>query len=161
MILIIGLGNPGKRYKSTRHNIGFQIVDEFSDGKGVIIAKPQTFMNRSGEAVKALIKFYKIKSENLWVIHDDIDLPVGKIRISKNRGSAGHKGVASIIKKLKTKDFYRIRIGIQPKTGKPKDVEKFVLQKFTKEEEKILKKVTKETIQELKARINPVTHNYE
>lgn len=152
MILIVGLGNPGKKYKKTRHNVGHLLIDEFPKRRNFIIAKPQTFMNESGKAVKALVKFYKIKLESLWVVHDDIDLPIGTIRISKNRGAAGHKGVQSIIKELKTKDFWRIRIGIQPKTGKPKNVEKFVLQKFEKEEEKILKGAIKEAIKEIELR---------
>ncbi|GAH65559.1 unnamed protein product, partial [marine sediment metagenome] len=82
---------------------------------------------------------------NLWVIHDDIDLPLGKIRISKGRGAAGHKGVESIIKELKTKNFIRFRIGIQPKEFKPKNVEKFVLEKFNKDEEELVKEIIKKT----------------
>lgn len=154
MILIIGLGNPGKKYKYTRHNVGFQVIDKLVKikRKGWILAKPQTFMNQSGKAVKALIKFNKTNPENLWIIHDDIDLPLGKIRISKGRGSGGHKGVQSIINELGTKDFWRLRIGVSLKSGKPQNVEKFVLQNFTKSEEKILKDVIKETIQEIKKR---------
>jgi len=170
MILVVGLGNPGKKYEKTRHNIGFRMVDELRssphfarlrlarvidelslkkerDEKGIVLVKPKCFMNSSGKAVKALINFYKIKPKSLWVIHDDIDLPLGEIRVVKNRGSAGHKGVESIIKELKTKDFNRIRIGICPKTGKPTSVERFVLQNFTKEEEKTIKKAVEEVIQ--------------
>ncbi|MCL0056733.1 aminoacyl-tRNA hydrolase [Dehalococcoidia bacterium] len=179
MILIVGLGNPGKKYEKTRHNIGFRAVDEIAANfqfsifnfqsifnakisKGIfknqkiILAKPQTFMNNSGISVKKIIRNWKLEIGNLVVVHDDIDLPLGKIRISKNRGAAGHKGVQSIIKELGTKNFYRVRIGICPQTGspsqvlqnkiwgsKPKNVEKFVLQKFTKDEEKILKQVIK------------------
>lgn len=151
MILIVGLGNPGKKYQRTRHNVGFRMIDELAKkkAKDFIIAKPQTFMNNSGKAVKATVSYYKIKADDLWVIHDDIDLPIGTFKISKNRGSAGHKGVQSIINELKTKDFNRIRIGIQPKTGKPKQVDKFVLQNFTKNEEKIIKEVVEETIQSI------------
>ena len=147
MILIVGLGNPGKKYQDTRHNIGFGVIDKLQslNLKKVILAKPKTFMNLSGKAVKSLIKKYKIPTANLWVIHDDIDLPLGKIRIVKNRGAAGHKGVESIIKELGTKNFVRFRIGIQPKFGKPKNPERFVLQKFNKEEEKIVKEVIKKT----------------
>ena len=83
---------------------------------------------------------------NLWVVHDDIDLPLGKIRIVKNRGAAGHKGVESIIKEINSKDFARFRIGIQPKSGKPKNPEKFVLQKFNKDEEKVIKEVIKNAV---------------
>jgi PTH1 family peptidyl-tRNA hydrolase len=127
-------------------------------------------MNNSGRAVKKLILNLKSEILNLFVIHDDIDLPLGKIRISKGRGAAGHKGVESIIKELGTpkeslpipslpasygagrlptrqaKNFIRFRIGIQPETGKPKSIESFVLQKFNKEEEKILKEVIKKTV---------------
>ncbi len=141
MILIVGLGNPGKKYEKTRHNVGTRAIDELKvlDLKNVILVKPKTFMNESGKAVKPLIEKYKIKPEDLIVIHDDIDLPLGKIRIVKNRGSAGHKGVESIIRELKTENFIRFRIGIQPQSGKPKNPENFVLQKFNKEEEKIVK----------------------
>ena len=178
MVIIVGLGNPGKKYKNTRHNIGFLLVDKFreknkfpkfklkkifnsltSEGeiakKKILLVKPQTYMNNSGKALKLLIRNKKAMAkltriENLWVVHDDIDLPLGKIRISKGRGSAGHKGVESIIKELGTKNFVRIRVGIQPKTGKPKNPEKFVIQKFSKEEEKIVKKIIKTTCQALK-----------
>ncbi|MDD5146094.1 MAG: aminoacyl-tRNA hydrolase [Candidatus Pacebacteria bacterium] len=177
MFLVVGLGNPGEKYKNTRHNIGFLVADEFQkennfpdfkfsqkvnakiseglkNGEKIIIVKPQTFMNNSGKAVKAIIENsppasssaqpmragkFSILNSNLAVIHDDIDLPLGKIKIIKGHGAAGHKGVESIVYFLKSKDFIRFRIGIQPKSGKPKRVENFVLQKFTKEEEKILK----------------------
>ena len=149
MIAIIGLGNPGNKYKRTKHNLGFIIVEKFAkennfpefklskkgnmlvsednfNQKKVFLIKPQTFMNNSGKAVKAL------KTNDIIVVHDDIDLSLGKIKISKKKGSAGHKGVDSVIKELKTNDFWRIRIGIKPKE-KPENVEKFVLQKFEKE----------------------------
>ncbi len=147
MILIVGLGNPGKKYKDTRHNIGFRVVDELNSLalKEVILAKPETFMNLSGKSVKNLLKTYHLKSDNLIVIHDDIDIPLSEIRIVKNRGAAGHKGVESIIKEINSKNFVRFRIGILPKTGKPKNSEKFVLQKFDKGEEKIVKEVIKKT----------------
>lgn len=169
MFLIIGLGNPGKKYEGTRHDVGFAVIDAFSVnfqfplfkfqsifnaqiskgeivGKEVVLAKPQTFMNNSGAAVKSLIKNYRLPPSRLIVAHDDIDLPIGKIRISQKSGSAGHKGVESIIKNLKTKDFTRIRIGIQPKGGKPKKIENFVLRNFTKAEENILKKIIEKSI---------------
>lgn len=155
MILIVGLGNPGKEYEKTRHNAGFRAIDELLKNKkeGTVLAKPQTFMNNSGQAVFDLAKYYKLKPENIWIIHDDIDLPVGSFKMAKNRGSAGHKGVESVIKYLKTKNFNRIRIGICPKTGKPKTVEKFVLQNFTEEEKKLLDKAIKESIIELNKQI--------
>ncbi len=162
MLLIVGLGNPGKKYEKTRHNVGARVVDELRssphfatarvideleilDLKNVILAKPNTFMNESGKAVKPLIEKYKINPKDLIVIHDDIDLPLRKIRIVRNRGSAGHKGVESIIRELKTENFIRFRIGIQPQSGKPKNPENFVLQKFNKEEKKIVEEVIKKT----------------
>jgi PTH1 family peptidyl-tRNA hydrolase len=149
MILVVGLGNPGKKFENTRHNIGSRVIDELEllNLKNVVLVKPTTFMNESGKAVKRLTKRYKLKAESLIVIHDDLDLPLGKIRIVKNRGSAGHKGVESIIGELKTKNFVRFRIGIKPKpyTLNPKTLNKFVLEKFTKEEEKIVKKTIKKT----------------
>jgi len=170
MILIIGLGNPGKKFRETRHNLGWLVLDllqrkwgekygfsdwteskkfkaEISKGKiknkMVILAKPLTFMNLSGQATKSLISYYKMKSGNLLVVHDDIDIPLGKIRIVKNRGAAGHKGIQSVIRELGTKNFIRLRIGIKPANLKPKNVEKFVLLKFSKKEEEIIKEAIK------------------
>ena len=170
MLLIIGLGNPGWKFQKTRHNLGFRVVDELvrknnfpifklskkflaeiSEGKiadqKVILAKPQTFMNLSGKSVKKLTNNLQLTTYNLWVIHDDLDLPLGKIRISVGRGAAGHKGVESIIKELKTKNFVRFRVGVKPKTSnlKPETLDRFVLRKFTNEEEKIVKEVIKKT----------------
>jgi peptidyl-tRNA hydrolase, PTH1 family len=159
MMLIVGLGNPGEEYEKTRHNAGFMALDEFQKEHGfpefklskkysslisegflgltkVILAKPQTFMNNSGKAVASLAKlsFGKLSlAKELFVVHDDIDIPLGKIKISKGSGSAGHKGVDSIIQALGTKAFTRVRIGIQPAEGKPENVEEFVLQRFKKE----------------------------
>jgi len=164
MILVIGLGNPGEKYKNTRHNIGFRIVDEFAkknsfpnfklskkfnslvsesvlDNKKVIIAKPQTFMNKSGEAVRQLTNFYKIKTADIVIIHDDMDLFLGKIKIVKSRGTAGHKGIESIIKETGTKDIIRFRIGAVSKiNSKPRNLNKLVLQKFNKDEGTIIEK---------------------
>ncbi len=149
MIIIIGLGNPGKKYKDTRHNVGSKVIDEleFLNETKFVLIKPKVFMNNSGKAVKKIISNFQFPIFNLWVIHDDIALTVGKIKISKNRGAAGHKGIESIIKELKTKNFVRFRVGIQPKSGKPKSIEKFVLQKFNKEEKKIIKEVIKKTVE--------------
>lgn len=168
MFLIIGLGNPGKKYENTRHNAGFMALDAFakrnffpefklskkfsalisegsvSTGK-VILAKPQTFMNESGKTASAVASHYKLSMENILVIHDDLDLPLGKIKISKNSSSAGHKGADSVIKFLKTKDFVRFRIGIKNENSKTKDVERFVLEKFTKAENAILKDILQKT----------------
>lgn len=147
MFLIVGLGNPDKKYEKTRHNIGYKTIDElkFFNLEGVLAEKTESFMNKSGPAVRRLLQKTKLKTKNLIVIHDDIDLPLGKIKISRDSGSAGHKGVQSIIDTLGTKNFIRIRIGICPASGKPKDPPRFVLQKFTKEEEEILKEVFEKT----------------
>jgi PTH1 family peptidyl-tRNA hydrolase len=155
MILIVGLGNPGKKYQNTRHNLGFMILDKLAKERtngqwtkikklqseiirnpDFTLAKPQTMMNLSGLAVAKITNFYKIKPENIWVVHDEIDLPLGGIKIAKGRGSAGHKGVESIIKELGTDQFIRFRLGI----GRPgfdsnkKEIEDYVLTSFGKEE---------------------------
>lgn len=142
-MIIIGLGNPGKKYESTRHNVGYMIIDQLKKKKldNFILEKTDAFMNLSGPAVKKLTKRYSLNANELIVIHDDIDIPIGEFKIQKGRGAAGHKGVQSIISELKTKDFWRLRIGICPQKGKPENVEKFVLQNFTKEEKEIIKEI--------------------
>jgi len=149
MTIIIGLGNPGKKFETTRHNVGFMAIDEFakknnfpdfslnkkantlvSEKNNVFLAKPQTFMNDSGFAVKEIIK--NTNTDNIIVVHDDIDLPIGSIKIVKERGSAGHKGVESIIQAIGNNGLIRIRIGIQPQ--KDTKALKIVLKKFSKEE---------------------------
>lgn len=148
--LIVGLGNPGKKYAKTRHNIGFRVINElekFLDvarNKNLIFLKPDAFMNNSGKVVKECLAYKKIPTSNLIVIHDDIDLPFGEIRVSKDSSSAGHKGVQSIIDELGTKDFTRIRIGI--KSLYKFDTTDFVLKNFTKDEEKELKKIIKKAL---------------
>ena len=134
MKLIVGLGNPGGQYVNTRHNIGFMVVDKIEkelargvppvwnmDQKknvltakigDVLLAKPQTFMNNSGFAVKSLMDFYKLTPSDVWIIHDDMDLPLGKIKIREKGGSAGHHGVESIIAQLASDTFVRFRLGI-------------------------------------------------
>lgn len=156
-MIIVGLGNPGKKYENTRHNVGFMVIDELEKKApaNFILAKTDTFMNLSGPAVKSLAKSYKLTAESLLVIHDDIDIPIGEFKIQKGRGAAGHKGVQSIINELKTKDFWRVRIGILPKRGKPENVEKFVLQNFNKEEQKILKEIIREVIKKLRLSPQP------
>lgn len=157
MQLIIGLGNPGLKYKKTRHNIGFMVLDALQKEHGfpkfklnkklkaetsqgsinsqeVLLAKPQTFMNSSGSSVALLSHYYK--PSELIVIHDDFDLPLGEVKITENSGSAGHHGVESIIQNLKTNSFKRIRVGIRP-TSIPGilKAEDFVLKKLSKEEQ--------------------------
>jgi peptidyl-tRNA hydrolase, PTH1 family len=164
-MIIAGLGNPETKYKNTPHNIGFETIDVFAkendffdfslskkfkakitEKDGVVLAKPQTYMNNSGESISALTNFYKNK--DIVVVHDDIDLPIGKIKTSKNRGSAGHKGVESIIKEIGTKDFIRIRIGVLPEK-KPANVEKYVLTRLKKEDKEIIIEEAKKAIYEL------------
>jgi PTH1 family peptidyl-tRNA hydrolase len=170
ILLIVGLGNPGKEFENTRHNAGFLFIDYLKDNfdfsewefkknmnadisqgrisdKKIILVKPQTFMNNSGLAVKKAATFFKIPVENIWVVHDDIDIPMGEMKISKSRGSAGHKGIESIISYFKTKDFIRFRIGIKPKTVLNQiKKEKFVLDKFNISESKKLKSLQKDFI---------------
>lgn len=154
MKCIVGLGNPGSKYEDTRHNIGFMAIDALSEqsgfavrkrkfnclyeighiaGEKVMLVKPQTFMNLSGEGVRPLIDFYKVDVANIAVIYDDLDLPVGKIRLRQKGGHGGHNGIRSLIDHLGTKNFKRIRLGI----GRPEDrtpVVNYVLQPFAKEE---------------------------
>lgn len=164
MKLIVGLGNPGEKYKKTRHNLGSLMVDYLAAGdewkenkkanclylkkqiglEEVELIKPLTFMNNSGKAVNYIQKKHRLKPEDILIIHDEIDLPLGEIRIQQGRGPAGHKGVQSIIDQLGTKDFIRMRIGIRPTDQETIiDTEKFVLEKFTAEEEKIVQKIIK------------------
>lgn len=155
MFIIAGLGNPGKRYENTRHNVGFDAIDELVDryripgsgvshkamcGKGimegqkVILAKPLTFMNLSGEAIRGLVDYYKIDpEEELLVIYDDISLEPGNIRIRKKGSAGGHNGIKSIISQLGTQNFQRIRIGVGEKP-KNWDLADYVLGTFGKED---------------------------
>lgn len=156
--LIVGLGNPGLEYRSNRHNVGFMVIDrlandlgvklgkyqfkaltgsQIKEGKKWIIAKPQTFMNLSGTAVGSLIKFYKIPLDHLLVIHDDIDLPMGTIRIRPKGGSAGQNGMNSIIGRLGTEDFPRMRVGIG-RPSRQRTAANYVLADFQKNEKIIL-----------------------
>ena len=176
--LIIGLGNPGKEYEKTYHNVGFLFVDyltashcqSFSsviarseatrqsykialplsgsrNDKSLamtLLLKSDVYMNQSGNFVKAALKKYKIKPEETLIVHDDSDIELGKYKISFGRGSAGHRGIQSIIDSLKTKNFRRLRIGIRKKTGEK--AEKFVLKKISKNDLKVFKKVFQNVI---------------
>ena len=157
--LIIGLGNPGREYRFTRHNVGFMQVDAVAEKLGVrftrmeskalvtranfqeqriILAKPQTFMNLSGQAVSALIKFYKISLENFLVVYDEVDLPLGSLRLRPKGGSAGHKGMKSIFERLGTQDFPRLRIGVDRPPGRM-EAGAHVLQDFSPSEQEIVR----------------------
>lgn len=158
MKMIVGLGNPGKEYEMTRHNIGFLVADAISKNEGftqqkkerkfhaeisygniltkkIILVKPQTFMNRSGDAVLELKNFYKIEARDIFVIHDDLDLSVAVIRISSNASSGGHKGVESIIERIGTKEFVQFRVGIAGEDRGYIPGEEYVLGKFSPQEQ--------------------------
>lgn len=157
MFLIVGLGNPGKEYENTRHNIGFEVIDYiankynielnrvkfkgiygegFIQNKKVILLKPTTYMNLSGESIREVINFYKLTEEDLIVLYDDISLEVGRLRIREKGSAGGHNGIKSIIANLSTDVFPRIKIGV----GQPKgDLVAHVLGKFSKEEQEVLK----------------------
>lgn len=170
MITIIGLGNPEEKYARTRHNIGFNVVDllrekinlpdftekkkffsEVSEGKiqqrRVVLVKPRTFMNESGRAAGAIAAYYKIKSNNIWVVYDDKDLPLGILRIRGKGGSAGHKGIESIIHHLKKREFVRFRIGTAPSKKFVRATTDFVLGRFNQTDQKIANQMINQTVQ--------------
>jgi len=157
-ILIVGLGNPGRQYRQTRHNIGFMLIDQLAErlgltfgrmqnkalvtsghyqGKKIILAKPQTFMNNSGQVVGALVRFYKLSLENLLIVCDDVDLPFETLRMRPSGGSAGQKGMKSIIQHLGSQDLPRLRLGIDHPPGRM-DTADYVLQKFSKKDSEAL-----------------------
>lgn len=161
MYLIVGLGNPGIEYAATRHNIGFDMVTYLSDkyqiplrgkegkaltGKGLIegqkvmLAQPQTYMNLSGESVRALMDYYKLELEDLIVIYDDISLEVGQIRVRPKGSAGGHNGIKNIIQHIGTQEFARIKIGVgaKPEGG---DLVKHVLGRFSKEEDEMIRDI--------------------
>ncbi len=154
MKLVVGLGNPGKEYKRTRHNIGFMVLDNYlgkvkwktkmeayiyEEDLGndkVLFIKPLTYMNLSGMAVSKIVNFYKIKMEDILVIQDDLDIAFGSFKLKRNSSSGGHNGIKSIIAELKSEEFARLKIGIE--TNRQIPVERYVLTKFTDEEMKCL-----------------------
>ena len=161
MFLIAGLGSPGTEYAATRHNIGFDMVTYLGDqyhiplrsrenkaivGKGIIggqkvmLAQPQTFMNLSGESIRALLDYYKTDREKLIIIYDDISLPVGQVRVRPKGSAGGHNGIKNIIQHLGTEEFARIRIGVgaKPEGG---DLVKHVLGRFSREEDGMIRDV--------------------
>lgn len=166
-LLIVGLGNPGKEYEGTRHNVGFMCLDEFArknefdpwvnktDMKcllvsktlgdtRVILCKPQTFMNLSGEAVQAVFHFYKLSVGQVIVVHDEIDIDFGQVRMRMGGSSAGHNGVKNITKMLGSEEYGRVRVGIGPKKPVRMDSADFVLQKFSEEQRGELPKLVRE-----------------
>ena len=189
MKLIVGLGNPDQKYLSTRHNIGFMVVEKLAKellpvnksekawvgekrftaqlckvSDEVMLVKPHTYMNRSGNAVLSIINFFKLSPSDLWVVHDDIDLPVGKIRIRKGGGTAGHNGVESIIQALNFSEFVRFRLGVgkgkldMQHSGdhnlKRQTVEKYVLSPFRDSEAGDVKKLIKHSVEAVRMAID-------
>ena len=159
--LIVGLGNPGREYKDNRHNFGFLLVDRLTvrlnarmsrvqakalvgsvnyEGNKIILAKPQTYMNLSGQAIQGLARFYKLPLENVIVAHDDLDLPFGTIRIRPGGGPGGQRGIASTIERLGSKDFRRLRLGIGRPPGRM-DPAAYVLQDFPKADLPLLSEI--------------------
>ncbi|TCT13059.1 PTH1 family peptidyl-tRNA hydrolase [Natranaerovirga pectinivora] len=154
MYLIVGLGNPGLQYAATRHNIGFEVIERFAyenniklnqnkhkaiigsghvKGQKVILAQPQTYMNRSGESIRAIMEFHKIKIENLLIVYDDTSLDLGRIRIRKKGSAGGHNGIKNTILHLGTQEFPRIKVGVGEKPP-GWDLADYVLGRFGKEE---------------------------
>lgn len=167
-LLIVGLGNPGKEYEGTRHNIGFDVIDNFAKledfpdwinkkdlkgqislrsigGKKIILLKPSTYMNLSGEAVQLTQNFYKIDNSKTLIVHDELDVNFGSIRIRGKGKDAGHNGIKSVINKIGD-EFSRLRIGVGPKQPEQIDSAQYVLKKFTTEEQNHLSKLRKEAI---------------
>lgn len=159
MYLVVGLGNPGKQYEGTRHNIGFEVIDYISDkynieinrvkfkgvcgegfieGKKAILLKPTTYMNLSGESIREVMNFYKLTEDEVIIVYDDISLPVGKLRIREKGSAGGHNGIKSTIQHMGTDKFPRIKVGV----GQPsRDLVSHVLGKFSNDEIEILRKV--------------------
>ncbi len=153
MKLIIGLGNPGEEYKNTRHSVGYMVVDELNKSKlpkDFIVKKPDTFMNDSGSFVKKMVDQYKLDLNNLYIIHDDLDIPFGSYKIQFGKGPKDHNGILDIEEKLGSKDFWRLRVGIdnRPLDNKPMG-EVYTLENFTDEEKQPLEKTIKEVCKKL------------
>jgi PTH1 family peptidyl-tRNA hydrolase len=174
MKLIIGIGNPGEKYKDNRHNVGFMVLDalvrQMANGQwsmvkkfqsliinhesSIIFVKPQTMMNLSGKAVKKLITHYSLPTPNLWVIHDDLDLQIGNYKIQKGKGPREHKGLLSIYEALRTKDFWHVRVGVDNRNPDNRiEGEEYVLQDFTDKElavvEQVIAKIVKDLVNRL------------
>lgn len=169
MLMIVGLGNPGQKYENTRHNVGFWVIDKiaqqlnikvekkqaqslvqtaFWEGKKILLVKPQTYMNLSGQAVQELINFYRDQIDDFIVIHDDLDLPVGQLRFKTGGGAGGHNGIKSISQHLNSQDFARLKVGI----GRPgfQDVKDYVLTSFGGEEKTAILEATDGAVEGIK-----------
>jgi len=189
MKLIVGLGNPGKEYKSTRHNVGFNVVDFLAqalncdnfkekkkfkasitevtlDNEKIIIAKPLTYMNLSGEALVNIMNFYKIEPKDTWIICDDLDFPLGLFKIRLKGGPGSHNGLKSISNLIGSNDYSRFKIGVESRTVKDKqgETKDFVLGRFSSEEktiiQKIISKVAESIIFALKRSIEEAMNKY-
>lgn len=158
MKLIVGLGNPGFQYENTRHNVGFMVIDEIAKklnlninqkkfdsllfvNSDFILLKPLTFMNLSGKAVKSVVDFFKIDTSDIIIVCDDLDIKLGQAKIKISNSSAGHNGIKSIIEKLETSNFYRLKIGIGRPENKEIKLSSYVLGKFNSTEKKVIDKV--------------------
>lgn len=171
MKLIVGLGNPGREYENTRHNIGFMFIDEYAKEKGVeinkkkfnglyidfinngektILLKPQTYMNLSGESVRGFVEFFKIKIEDILIISDDLDMPIGKLKLRPTGSSGGHNGLKNIELHLNTQNYKRLKIGISH--NKDIDTKDYVLGNLSKE--------NKDTINDLKKIVNNIIDDF-
>ena len=170
MKIIVGLGNPGDEYKFTRHNAGFIMIDKFAEqngmefnknkfkslvaekninGEKVILLKPQTYINLSGEAVKEAMSFYKLDVEDLVIIYDDIDLPIGKVRYREKGSSGTHNGMRNIMLHVKDEHIKRIKIGICGDRNRNQSLADYVLQSFTKDEKEILENIYPEVLEKI------------
>ncbi len=165
--LIIGLGNPGRQYRQNRHNVGFMTIDRLAQRLGVtftrleskalvtksdyhnhslVLAKPQTYMNAAGQAVGSLVRFYKVPLEQLMIVYDDVDLPFGVLRLRPDGGSAGQKGMVSIIEQLGTQIFPRLRIGIGRPPGRM-EAAAYVLQNFSSQDNELLYQILDQAVE--------------
>lgn len=176
MKLIVGLGNPGKEYEKSRHNVGFMVLDELANelqasafrfeekfkaeiasaslkDQKLLLVKPQTFMNLSGEAVLKISQFYKIAPDNILIIYDDIDLPLGQIRIRKSGSAGTHNGMKSVVEKLGTQHIPRLRIGVESRgqtAPKQQETVSFVLERFLKSEQPLVSEAIEKSVESIK-----------
>lgn len=155
MKLIIGLGNPGEKYRNNRHNAGFMLVEYLERvglPEGIVAKKTDTFMNDSGQAVSKLKIFYKVEYKNLYIIHDDLDIPLGKYKFQLGKGPKVHNGINDVEQVLGTPEFWRIRVGIDNRDPENRaSGESYTLQDFTEEEKKILVEVIKKILVDIAA----------
>ena len=178
MYIIAGLGNPTKEYEKTRHNVGFEVIDRLAkeydidvmtakhkalcgkgtiEGQNVILAKPLTFMNLSGESVRELSVYYKVPPENCIIVYDDISLDVGRLRVRAKGSAGGHNGIKSIISHLSSEDFPRIKIGVGKKPHPDYDLADWVLSRFPKESEPALKEALESCAEAVRLIVNGQT----